>query len=106
MVDSTPFKSLCGVATLCAAAIFSLFAVAFVGIAFATDNWQHVTVNRNNLQVTVNTENDTKLNEEFYTDVRYFDRVEGLFRYGFKKFLVIRIILVFFKENFDEKIMF
>ena len=83
MLNSSRLKSLCGVATLCAAAIFSLFAVAFVGIAVATDNWQHISVNRNELLTFVEQENDTQLLEEFHDDVRYFDRVEGLFRVCF-----------------------
>lgn len=83
MMNSAHLKSMCGVATLCGAAIFSLFAVAFVGIAVSTDNWQHISVNRNELLTYVEQENDTKLLEEFYSDVRYFDRVEGLFRVCF-----------------------
>ena len=58
-------KNLCGVATLCAGAIFSLLSVAFMGIAFATNNWVHISVNRNELLQSIEAENDTKAIEEF-----------------------------------------
>ena len=65
-------KNLCGVATLCAGAIFSLLSMAFLGIAFATNNWVHISVNRNELLEIIEAENDTKAREEFQTGITIF----------------------------------
>ena len=41
----------CSAVTLCFAAICAVISAALVAIAFSTDNWQVVSVNRNNIQV-------------------------------------------------------
>ena len=37
----------CSAVTLCFASIFSLAAAALLAIAFSTDNWQTISVNKN-----------------------------------------------------------
>lgn len=71
----------CSVVTLCVATITALTAVAFVGIAFSTDNWTHVSVDRAELV-------DQRLELEIEggdleRDYRFFDRVQGIFRVCF-----------------------
>ena len=41
----------CSAVTLCFASIFSLVSAALLAIAFSTDNWQNISVRRENLQV-------------------------------------------------------
>ncbi len=78
-VESAAPRSLpvpvCNVSTLCVAAITTLVSAALVGIAFSTDNWTHISVDRIQLG-----ERLAQLNiadEEFQSDYRYFDRVQG-----------------------------
>jgi hypothetical protein len=63
------------VVTLCVATIIALFSVAFVGVAFSTDNWTHVSVDRRHIA-----EKSAEFgigDDTFETDFRYFDRVQG-----------------------------
>ena len=72
--------------SLCVAAIATLVSVAFVGIAFSTDNWLNISVDRDNIQEFAHT---TEGNENLMwklrmkSDIRYFDRVRGVFRVCF-----------------------
>jgi len=83
MLHNPKIRRFFGVVTLCVAAIATLLALGFVGVSFATDNWKHISVNRNKLAQIVKEQNSTKLNDEFAQDYRYFDRVEGIFRVCF-----------------------
>ena len=83
MLHNPKIRRFFGVVTLCVAAIATLLALGFTGVAFATDNWKHIAVNRNKLAEIVKEKNDTKLDKEFTHDYRYFDRVEGIFRVCF-----------------------
>ena len=79
-------SSYCSAFSLCVAAIATLVSVAFVGIAFSTDNWLNITVDRENVQdyadtTTGNTNLMWKL--RLKSDIRYFDRVRGIFRVCF-----------------------
>ncbi|CAB4062612.1 unnamed protein product [Lepeophtheirus salmonis] len=69
----------CSVYGLSGAAVSSLVGIALVGIAFSTDNWQHIGVNRSYLSAL----NISEINENIHSDLRYFDRVRGLFRVCF-----------------------
>ena len=59
----------CSVVTLCVASVCALTSVALVGIAFSTDNWVHISVNRFAIRSSGN-----NASSEFY------DRVKGFFR--------------------------
>lgn len=74
----------CSVCSLCVAAVATLLSVAFVGIAFSTDNWLHVTVDRARLEDYARSSMGTDaMKEALTTDTRYFDRVRGMFRICF-----------------------
>ena len=79
-------SSYCSAFSLCVAAIATLVSVAFVGIAFSTDNWLNITVDRENIKQFADT---TEGNENLMwklrlkSDIRYFDRVRGVFRVCF-----------------------
>ena len=83
MLQDPKLKRFVGVIILCMAAMATLLSLGFVGVAFATDNWKHVAVNRPRLSKMAETQNDTKLNHKLSHDYRYFDRVEGIFRVCF-----------------------
>ncbi|XP_015791069.1 transmembrane protein 178A [Tetranychus urticae] len=71
----------CSAVSLSIATIISVIAVACLAIAFSTDNWYEIRINRN-----LTKERLTELNQltdEFETDLRYFSRDEGLFRVCF-----------------------
>ena len=78
-------RKLLGVASLCMAAIVTLMAFAMTGIAFSTDNWKHISVNRGLLQKIMSQETNftEKDRDDLAQDFRYFDRVEGIFRVCF-----------------------
>ena len=71
--------------SLCVAAIATLVSVAFVGIAFSTDNWLHITVDRARIEHYLQTTNEDvqDMREGMRTETRYFDRVRGIFRICF-----------------------
>ncbi|XP_074598578.1 claudin domain-containing protein 1 [Brevipalpus obovatus] len=69
----------CSAVTLSIATIISVIAVACLSIAFSTDNWYEIRINRN---VTKERISNDKY-DEFETDLRYFSRDEGLFRICF-----------------------
>jgi len=74
----------CSVFSLCLAAVATMMSVAFVGIAFSTDNWLHVTVDRPRLEDYARSSMGTEaMREALKTDTRYFDRVRGIFRICF-----------------------
>lgn len=73
----------CGVVSLCTAAITALVSVAFVGIAFSTDNWLHVSVDRVRIYENAVSHNDSAMEQRLDEDFRYFDRVRGIFRVCF-----------------------
>ena len=79
-------SSYCSVFSLCVAAIATLVSVAFVGIAFSTDNWLNITVDRDNIQEFAETTSGNKnlmWKLRLKSDIRYFDRVRGIFRVCF-----------------------
>ena len=79
-------SSYCSVFSLCVAAIATLVSVAFVGIAFSTDNWLNITVDRENIQQYAETTTGNKnlmWKLRLKSDIRYFDRVRGIFRVCF-----------------------
>ena len=87
MFTDPKLRKLLGVATLCMAAIVTVLAFAMTGVAFATDNWRHISVNRAYLQRLMVKEGGKDLTEknkeDLAQDFRYFDRVEGIFRVCF-----------------------
>jgi len=76
----------CSAVTLAFATIFSLAAVALLAIAFSTDNWQTITVQREKLkgEITKLSEHYGKGPEDIKVDMKesplYFTRTRGLFR--------------------------
>lgn len=64
----------CSTIVLCLASVCALTSVAFMALAFSTDNWQHISVDRE--IIVRNVDNTSTLN----TDFRFFDRVKGIFR--------------------------
>ena len=66
---------------MCLGTLTNLVGVAFVCLGFSTDNWTHISVSRGKIMETIHTNNDTVLAEDFEADPRFFDRVEGIFRY-------------------------
>jgi len=75
----------CSAVSLSIATIFSVTGVACLAIAFSTDNWTEIRVNRNLTRERLLSENSEtgELPTEFETDYRYFSRDEGLFRVCF-----------------------
>lgn len=71
----------CSAVTLSIATIISVIAVACLAIAFSTDNWYEIRINRNLTKERLTAEN--QLSDDFDTDIRYFSRDEGLFRVCF-----------------------
>jgi len=67
----------CSAVTLCFASIFSLVSAALLAIAFSTDNWQNISVRRENLQ---SLEDNPLYANDFNTSPLYFGRTRGLFR--------------------------
>ena len=45
----------CSAVTLCFASIFSLFSAALLAIAFSTDNWENIKVDRDVIKVSTTT---------------------------------------------------
>ena len=79
MAQSHYYK--CSVITLCVATITCLISVAFMGIAFSTDNWLHISVDRGRLLSSDRILSRTNINEDtLKNDPKYFDRVQGIFR--------------------------
>ncbi|RWS29885.1 Claudin domain-containing protein 1-like protein [Leptotrombidium deliense] len=72
----------CSAVTLSIATIISVVAVACLAIAFSTDNWYEIRVNRNKTQERLFTESG-EIPTAFDTDLLYFSRDEGLFRVCF-----------------------
>merc|ERR1712066_48651 len=72
--NTTSVMGFCSAVTLAFATIFSLVAAALLAIAFSTDNWITINVNRNELK-----KGDISQNE-FNTSPLYFTRTRGLFR--------------------------
>lgn len=76
----------CSAVSLSIATILSVIGAACLAIAFSTDSWSEIRVNRNltreRLLSELNSES-AELPTEFETDFRYFSRDEGLFRVCF-----------------------
>lgn len=64
----------CSAVTLCFASIFSLVSAALLAIAFSTDNWRVITVNRETYP------GGSEGISDFDTSPLYFSRTRGLFR--------------------------
>lgn len=76
----------CSAVSLSIATILSVTGVACLAIAFSTDNWSEIRVNRNLTRERLISESNSdpaELPTEFDTDFRYFSRDEGLFRVCF-----------------------
>lgn len=74
----------CSVMSLCFAAITCLSSVAFVGIAFSTDNWVHISVDRHHLKIfSAKNPDDLLTAKDMESNPLYFDRVKGIFRICF-----------------------
>ena len=90
----------CSAVSLSIATILSVTGVACLAIAFSTDNWTEIRVNRNLTRERLISESGEsgELPAEFDTDYRYFSRDEGLFRVCFvhKKPKECKFIIVFF----------
>lgn len=73
----------CSVFALCFAAMAAMCSVACLSIAFSTDNWQHISVDRAFLRAQLPLQEDHRLLKHFEEDFEYFDRVQGMFRVCF-----------------------
>ena len=62
-------RNVCSVFSLCTAAVATLVSVALVGIAFSTDNWLHITVDRTRLEPYA--KSDELMREGMKTDTRW-----------------------------------
>lgn len=71
----------CSAVTLSVATIAAVVAVACLAIAFGTDNWYEIRVNRTSIRQKL--EGNGEYLKEFEEDIIYFDRDEGLFRICF-----------------------
>lgn len=71
----------CSAVTLSIATIAAVVAVSCLAIAFGTDNWYEIRVNRNRTKERI--EGNKEYMVDFETDPIYFDRDEGLFRVCF-----------------------
>jgi hypothetical protein len=67
--------------TLSLATVVSVVAVALLGIAFGTDNWNYYAVRRDEVQRSVQT--DQSMKDKFDSDPVFFTRTRGLFRVCF-----------------------
>jgi len=70
----------CSAVTLCFASIFSLVSAALLAIAFSTDNWRVITINRDALQEAARQANDQDILSKFDTSPLFWTRTRGLFR--------------------------
>ena len=83
----------CSTFALCAAAVATLTSVAFMSVAFSTDNWRHISVDRTRLDFVLVLESNTSsgamslassnnslMNSD---DFRLYDRIQGIFRLCF-----------------------
>ncbi|KAI1292784.1 Claudin domain-containing protein 1 [Halotydeus destructor] len=71
----------CSAVSLSLATILSVMCVACLSIAFSTDNWYEIRVDRNKTATRLLVaEAGDQLPEAFETDIRFFSRDEGLFR--------------------------
>lgn len=66
----------CSAVTLCFASVFALVSAALLAIGFSTDNWQLVTVDRDDLIAS----NSAEIGDKLDTSPLYFTRTRGLFR--------------------------
>jgi hypothetical protein len=78
--------AMCSAVTLCFASIFALGSAALLAIAFSTDNWQVIKVNREEVkkqaleQADCDQLNVNDTNSDFFTSPLYYTRFRGLFR--------------------------
>lgn len=72
----------CSAVTLAFATIFSLVAVALLSIAFSTDEWLNISVEREKLKTfkEKGTDAEWQTREEFNTSPLFYTRTRGLFR--------------------------
>jgi len=70
----------CSAVTLCFASIFSLFSAALLAIAFSTDNWEVITVQRKELGEALQDNPNDEILSKFNSSPLYFTRSRGLFR--------------------------
>lgn len=60
----------CSAVTLCFAAICAVVSAALLAIAFSTDNWQVISVDREKIKVSISTTNNT--NDDIQRDMAKF----------------------------------
>merc|ERR1712170_83160 len=70
----------CSAVTLCFASIFSLVSAALLAIAFSTDNWQTIIVQREALKQEAERTNNEAILNSFDRSPLYYPRTRGLFR--------------------------
>jgi len=73
----------CSAYTLSLATIAAVVSVALLAIAFSTDNWSRITIDRLKLEPLA-TRGDGLLQGELDTNILYFSRTKGLFRICFE----------------------
>ncbi len=66
----------CSVYTLSLGSICALTSAALVGIAFSTDNWRHISVDRDDIQRQTGPNDVLNVSWALKEDHRYFDRVQ------------------------------
>lgn len=71
----------CSAVTLSVATIGAVVAVSCLAIAFGTDNWYEIRIKREELEKEL--DGNAILQEMFQSDIRFFDRDEGIFRICF-----------------------
>jgi len=70
----------CSAVTLCFASIFSLVSAALLAIAFSTDNWKVIAVDRANLRSQAEDRGVDRILQEIDFSPLYYTRTRGLFR--------------------------
>ncbi|GAB6020735.1 hypothetical protein CHUAL_003400 [Chamberlinius hualienensis] len=70
----------CSAFTLSVATLSGVAGLALIAIAFATDNWAEVRVNRENIRQKLSTQPDKNIAEQLEKDRSFYSRDVGLFR--------------------------
>jgi len=74
----------CSAVTLCFAAICAVVSAALLAIAFSTDNWQVISVDREKIRDALDSNPNLDILEKLESSPLYFTRYRGLFRECFK----------------------
>lgn len=86
----------CSAVTLSLATIATIIATALIAIAFSTDNWLYIDVNRANVKQAIDSasrkaQQDPAMLEQYNSKYYYFTRTKGLFRICFPKLRPLRM---------------